>query len=91
MDCDSDDSMPMTLYVEDKEGNAIVDWKPKDKNWWCTGFNPEYQNAKAANLNVHGSIDFSGHPDLWNAFYKKYKYKKPWKFDPKNHIARCEW
>lgn len=89
-ECDNKDSMSMTLRLEDENGNTIYDWKPQDKNWWCTGFNPEYQNEKASNLTAYGSIDFSEHLDLWEAFYKKY-YKNPmWNFDEKP-IVKFKW
>jgi hypothetical protein len=91
LDCDINDSMPMTLRLEDEKGNTIYDWKPQDNNWWCTGFNPKYQNEKASNITSYGSIDFSNHLDLWDAFYKKYDGWAPWSFDPKNHIATYEW
>ncbi|OOM82382.1 hypothetical protein CLPUN_02600 [Clostridium puniceum] len=81
----------MTLRLEDEEGNTIYDWKPQDKNWWCTGFNPEYQNEKASNLTSYGSIDFSDHLDIWEAFYKKYHTSSMWTFDTENHIAKYIW
>lgn len=89
-ECDSKDSMPMTLRLEDEEGNTIYDWKPQENNWWCTGFNPEYQNEKASNLTSYGSIDFSEHLDLWEAFYKKYHKNPMWNFDEKP-IAKFKW
>ncbi|AKA70414.1 DUF4474 domain-containing protein [Clostridium scatologenes] len=89
--CDTQDKMPMTISLEDKKGNRVYDWKPKNDNWWCTGFNPKYQNEEASNLTVHGSIDFSKHLDLWNAFYKKYNGWSSWTFDTEHHIAKLKW
>lgn len=92
-DCDSKDSVPMTLRVEDEKGNTIFDWKPKEKNWWCTGFNPKYQNEKAQNLTACGSIDFSDHLDMWDAFYNKYHTDTSikWEFDIKKHTVKYTW
>ena len=77
----------MTLRLEDGKGNTIYDWKPQDNNWWCTGFNPEHQNEKASNITSYGSIYFSDHLDMWDAFYGEYYGKAPWSFDSKTHIA----
>lgn len=84
-------SMPMTLSLQNKDGNTIFDWKPEDKNWWCTGFNPMYQNVKAADVTSKGSIDFSEHTDLWNAFYDTYQSDPFWTFNPDSHVATYEW
>ncbi|AEY65566.1 DUF4474 domain-containing protein [Clostridium sp. BNL1100] len=88
---DVDNAMPMTLSLRDKEGNNIFEWDPKKKNWWCTGFNPNYPDKKAEDLISVGTIDFSGHLDMWEAFYKKYDGFYPWKFYPDKHIAEFEW
>ncbi len=88
---DVDNAMPMTLSLRDKEGNSIFEWDPQKKNWWCTGFNPKYQNVKAEDLISVGTIDFSGHLDMWEAFYKKYDGYSPWTFYPDKHIAKFEW
>lgn len=90
--CDIEDAMPMTLRVEDKEGNLIIDWKPTERNWWCTGFNPDpkYQNMQQQNLTVYGSIDFSKHLDMWDAFYEKWNGWSPWILNEKP-IAKFIW
>lgn len=90
--CDIEDAMPMTLRVEDKEGNRIIDWKPTERNWWCTGFNPNYQDRQEQNLIVYGSIDFSKHLDMWDAFYKKYSGDSNSIWDLKTKpIAKFKW
>ena len=89
---DVDDAMPMTLSLRDKEGNTIFQWDPQKKNWWCTGFNPKYQNVKAADLISVGTIDFSQHLDMWDSFYNQYKFnRKIWSFDTSKHIATYKW
>lgn len=90
-ECDIKDSMPMTLRLEDKQGNVIYDWKPSKDNWWCTGFNPKYQNKKVEDLTSIGTIDFSEHLDMWISFYEKYNGWEPWEFDCENHIAKYTW
>lgn len=88
--CDIEDAMPMTLRVEDKEGNLIFDWKPTERNWWCTGFNPEYQDMQEQNLTVYGSIDFSKHLDMCDVFFEKYKKDPVWNLKGKP-VAKFEW
>ena len=91
--CDTTDKMPMTLSLEDEKGNQIFDWNPQDTNWWCTGFNPEYQDRKAPKLTAKGSVDFSDpkYSDMWDDFYEKYYGDSTWTFDEENHIAKYEW
>ncbi|EPR11481.1 DUF4474 domain-containing protein [Ruminiclostridium papyrosolvens] len=89
---DVDNAMPMTLSLRDKDGNSIFEWDPQKKNWWCTGFNPKYQNVKAADLISVGTIDFSQHLDMWESFYNQYKFnRKVWSFDTSKHIATYKW
>lgn len=91
-DCDIEDEMPMTLRVEDKEGNQILDWKPPERNWWCTGFNPDFQDRQEQNLTVYGSIDFSKHLDMLDAFYEEFNddYRHIWDLKTKP-IAKFKW
>ena len=87
-------AMPMTLSLQDKQGNKIFEYKPNENTWWCTGFNPQVQDAQATNLIAIGSIDFSGKKELWDSFYKKYrKYQKEvkWTFDTEKKIAYFKW
>lgn len=93
---DKDLAMPMTLSLYDTESKqTIFEWKPEEKNWWCTGFNPEYQNRNKTVLKARGSIDFSQDLTMWEAFYSTYdKYEDEglsWDFDPTNHIAYFSW
>ena len=62
----------MTLALYDKEGNVLMCYNPSDPQWWITGFEPMVQKAKADELVVIGSIDFSTNPELWEAYKKKY-------------------
>lgn len=67
-----EDALPMTLALYDKEGNVIMCYNPSDPQWWITGFEPMVQKAKADELVVIGSIDFSTNPELWKAYKEKY-------------------
>ena len=58
--------MELNLYNY-KNNSTIVDFKPSEekdepyggKQWWITGFNPKYQNAKAEDLYSTTVIDFN--------------------------------
>lgn len=93
--CGTEYAMPMTLHLLDnKTGDTIFDWKPKNDNWWCTGFNPMYQDVKVNEVSAYGSIDFSKdsqHLAMFDAFSKKYKNNPMWTFDNANNIAYFKW
>ena len=63
-----------------KSANMFIDnifsWRPSDDQWWITGFNPEYKGEKADAKNqiMIGSVDFSGHGEMYDSFKIKYKY-----------------
>lgn len=90
-DCDTEDAMPMTLRLEDTSGNVIYDWKPNENKWWCTGFNPEYEDYNYKDLISIGTIDFSQNLDMWNAFKNRWKSSGVWKFHDENYIAEYIW
>ena len=69
-------SMPMTLKVEDNKGNQIIDYKPSEKQWWVTGFNPSSQFYQASNLKATYTVDFSGKEGMYEAFIKSDDYLK---------------
>jgi hypothetical protein len=83
--------MSMTLSVKDKNENTIFNWRPQGKTWWCTEWNPDYQNQKASNITVYGTIDFSQYLNMWKDFYKRYRGSSMWTFDTDNHIAKDKW
>ena len=85
--------MPMTLRLEDTSGNVIYDWQPDENNWWCTGFNPAYEDYNVKDLISTGTIDFSQHTYMWESFKEscKERNKDMWKFDDKNYIAQYRW
>ena len=60
-----------------KSANMFIDnifsWRPIDDQWWITGFNPEYKGEKADAKNqvMIGSVDFSKHEEMYEAFKAK--------------------
>lgn len=84
---DRDLAMPMTLKLVDNEGNIIVDYDPNEKewyheflgiepnkkNWWITGFNPDYQDIDSSNLTATYTVDFTGNEDMFEAFRSKWE------------------
>jgi len=86
-----DSNLIMELSLYGPNGEKIFVYKPTDPQWWITGFNPRYQDYKADDLEVRGSIDFSEHPEMWDAFYDKYKYTEGWCFDEENQTAYYRW
>lgn len=84
-------AMPMTLSLKDKEGNTIYDWQPQENNWWCTGFNPMYQNVRDSDLIVSGSINFTNYPKMYEAFKKLYDGNEMLEFVPNSPIVKFKW
>ncbi|MCD7742288.1 MAG: hypothetical protein LUI06_08795 [Ruminococcus sp.] len=47
---------------------------PTTKQWWITGFNPEYVGeVDVHDLTMVGCIDMSGNEELFNYFVKQYQ------------------
>ena len=86
-------AMPMSLSLKEKDsGNVLYNYRPKENQWWITGFDPSHQNAQAANLEVTVTVDFSKNPDLYRGFYATYgpeNHKSPWEFD--GYTATLTW
>lgn len=92
VNCATDTNLHMTLSLYDKRtGQKIFDYNPDDPQWWITGFNPKYQNWNADDLEVHGSIDFSAEPEMWETFFNKYEGTEGWCFDEENMVAYYQW
>ena len=82
--------MSMTVY-DKNTGEKIFHYHPSDYQWWITGFNPDYQDYKAEDLEVYGSFDFSKEKDMWDAFYEQYNGEEGWCFDEENKTAYYVW
>lgn len=68
--------MAMFLYYK---GNNIIRFTRGGNQWWCTGFNPTYQNVKSSDLTVTFAIRFFD-PGMYNAFRSKWKNDSRWVF-----------
>lgn len=68
----------------------IFSWRPTDDQWWITGFAYDKTYTNIKNQVVIGSVDFSKHEEMYEAFAKeKEKLENPEKmqyvmFDDKN-------
>ena len=88
----TENSMPMTLSLKEIDsGEVLFEYNPSRKKWWITGFDASHQNARASNLEMTVTVDFSGRPELFEGFYKKYgnNAESPWTFDGK--VAKLVW
>ena len=90
-----DIALPMTLQIVDSSGNVIIDYNPNSPQWWITGFNSNYQNMNAGNLNMVFTIDFSSNHELYEAFINSASYLDnidKWRIDSKNqYILTFTW
>ena len=86
-----DTNLYMTLQLTDKEGNVIFYYEPEDTQWWITGFNPAYQDMKAEDLIVQGTVDFSQNPELFYLFMEEYYDEKGWCFDEESKTMYYTW
>ena len=86
-----DISLPMTLKLEDENGEPIADYAPDEDQWWITGFNPYVLNPDASKLDATFEVDLSGNVDMYNAIKEQFKDKeeknpeyKDWTYDDTN-------
>lgn len=88
-----DSNLTMELSLYGPNGEEIFVYNPTDPQWWITGFNPDprYQDYKADDLEVHGSIDFSANPDMWEAFCEDLQGTYGWCFDDEEMVAYYCW
>ena len=75
---DTNSKLNMALFVEYNH-RMIISFTPKEKYWWITGFNPYYQNPNVNMLKVTIRVRFDN-PDMFAAFYNKYKRNPYWTF-----------
>lgn len=48
--------------------NNIFSWEPTDDQWWITGFAYDKTYTNIKNQVVIGSVDFSKHEEMYEAF-----------------------
>ncbi|WP_117387100.1 DUF4474 domain-containing protein, partial [Ruminiclostridium hungatei] len=67
--------------------STIINYSPGDKQWWITGFNPNYKGVNANNLTVSYTVTFNN-STMYNDFKKSLKPEETrWVFDDKKSIA----
>lgn len=56
--------------------DLITAWNPDEDQWWICSFNPnvKYEDNRVENQVMIGSVDFSGHGEMYDSFKIKYKY-----------------
>ena len=85
-----DNQVPMTLDIDYGDGTSS---QYSDTTWWITSFNPEHQDARASDLTVTGTIDFSDvSDDIWEGFVDRYDRKNSdFEIDYENRIVTYKW
>lgn len=73
-------AMKMTLRL-DYKSKTIIDWQPEQKQWWITGFNSNYQNAKRDDLVATFQVTFKD-----EKMYKAFVYANQIK---EYHWTKC--
>ena len=53
------------------ETSILIEYKPSEKQWWITGFDPYEQNVKAKDLTAEFSVSFTDE-SMYQGFYNKY-------------------
>ena len=95
----SDFTVPMTLnlynYYDENDIDNIFCWAPNEEQWWITGFNPQFNHPDVKVMVSLGSIDFSGHEDMFNSLKNQTINKDELKdfmiFDEDGHTVWMTW
>ncbi|MEN3005048.1 RHS repeat-associated core domain-containing protein [Dehalobacterium formicoaceticum] len=66
-------AMTMTLTLNDNKENQIFSYRPSEKQWWITGFNPYYQKVSASDLTAIYTVIFNNRT-MYNDFLKSDGY-----------------
>ena len=74
-------AMKMSLRVY-YNGNSIIYYAPEEKQWWITGFNPNYKNVTTSQLTVTIKVTFNS-KTMYNDFYNTWCPNRAWSFDGK--------
>ena len=61
--------MTLSLYNYNSASNIqhVFSWMPDVKQWWITGFNPRYKYPDPDIMTTIGSVNFSGHEELFES------------------------
>lgn len=75
-----DFQVPMTLslynYYDEDDIDNIFSWSPEEEQWWITGFSGTNKKFMEPDPNIMvavGSVDLSGHQEMYNALKKAEK------------------
>jgi len=80
-------AMPMTLTLTDSNGNIILNYNPREKQWWVTGFNSHIQNVNPEDLIARFTIDFSNNRSMYNSLRNRYAADNRWTFNNETYTA----
>jgi hypothetical protein len=72
---DQDLAMPMSLRAKDTNGGTVFGYYPENPQWWVTGFNPNVPDMPADDMIAIYTMDMSGKPGMFEAFYKEWFLK----------------
>lgn len=83
-------------YNDSQHIENIFSWRPDDKQWWITGFNPAYvNNVDVTKQVLIGCVNFSGYSDMYNALKNKTDERDDIKdyiiFDDENYVVWIIW
>ena len=82
-----DKSLAMQMYMTLKyKGRIIISYAPVERQWWITGFNPNYLNVLAYNLTATFTLRFNS-SEMFNAFRSKYAFDNRWRFNGNGYYA----
>ncbi|MBE5969325.1 MAG: DUF4474 domain-containing protein [Lachnospiraceae bacterium] len=68
----TDSKLMMDITVTNTMGRKIMEYNPKETQWWITGFNPQFQDMKQEDLLAIGLVDFKDEPELWEGFLAEF-------------------
>ena len=89
--------MTLNLYYYGGQNNIddIFCWAPNSKQWWITGFNPDYMTLNVKDMVVLGSIDCSGKAGMYASLKVEHendtKSKDYLIFDEDGHTVWVIW
>ena len=89
-----DFNLPMTLSLYKRDGNKIENvfcWAPEEKQWWITGFNPDYTEPIPKDMITICSIDFTEKSVMWRSIVNDLSIYDNIMFDEEYHTVWIVW
>ena len=89
-----DFNLPMTLSLYKRDGNKIENvfcWAPEEKQWWITGFNPDYTEPIPKDMITICSIDFTEKSEMWGSIVNDLSIYDNIMFDEEYHTVWIVW